>query len=53
MDDNYLARLKQTHPTLRLLNAHNAPLIISFLFRVLIESTWAVPAPFGAGRAIG
>jgi len=37
MDHDYLARLKQTHPALRLLNADNAPLIISFLFRIFIE----------------
>ncbi len=37
MDHDYLARLKQTHPALRLLNADNAPLTISFLFRIFIE----------------
>lgn len=37
MDHDYLEKLKQTHPTLRLLSAGNAPLIISFLFRVFIQ----------------
>lgn len=37
MDHDYLDKLKQTHPTLRLLAADNAPLIISFLFRVFIQ----------------
>ncbi len=37
MDHDYLEKLKQTHPTLRLLAADNAPLIISFLFRVFIQ----------------
>ncbi|NOY13057.1 MAG: DUF3375 family protein, partial [Deltaproteobacteria bacterium] len=37
MEHDYLEKLKQTHPTLRLLAADNAPLIISFLFRVFIQ----------------
>ncbi len=37
MDHDYLDKLKQTHPTLRLLAADNAPLIISFLFRIFIQ----------------
>lgn len=37
MDHDYLEKLKQTHPTLRLLVADNAPLIISFLHRVFIQ----------------
>ncbi len=37
MDHDYLDRLKQTHPTLRLLNADNAPLIIGFLYQVFIQ----------------
>ncbi len=37
MDFHYLEQLKATHPTLRLLTADNAPLIISFLFRIFIE----------------
>jgi len=37
MDHEYLDRLKQTHPTLRLLSADNAPLIISFLYQVFIQ----------------
>ena len=37
MDHDYLDKLKQTHPTLRLLAADNAPLIISFLFLVFIR----------------
>lgn len=37
MNHDYLEKLKQTHPTLRLLAADNAPLIISFLFRVFIQ----------------
>jgi flagellar motility protein MotE (MotC chaperone) len=37
MDHDYLEKLKQTHPTLRLLAADNAPLIISFLYRVFIQ----------------
>jgi len=31
MGHDYLDKLKQTHPTLRLLAADNAPLILSFL----------------------
>ena len=37
MDHDYLDKLKQTHPTLRLLNADNAPLIISFLYQVFVK----------------
>jgi hypothetical protein len=37
MDHDYLDKLKQTHPTLRLLAADNAPLIISFLYRIFIQ----------------
>lgn len=37
MDHDYLEKLKQTHPTLRLIAADNAPLIISFLFLVFIQ----------------
>ncbi len=37
MDHDYLEKLKQTHPTLRLLAAGNAALIISFLFRIFIQ----------------
>ncbi len=37
MDFHYLEHLRATHPTLRLLTADNAPLIISFLFKVFIE----------------
>lgn len=37
MNHDYLEKLKQTHPTLRLLVADNAPLIISFLFRIFIQ----------------
>jgi hypothetical protein len=37
MDHDYLDKLKQTHPTLRLLAADNAPLIISFLHRIFIQ----------------
>ncbi len=37
MDHDYLYKLKASHPTLRLLNADNAPLIISFLFRVFVK----------------
>ncbi len=37
MDHDYLEKLKQTHPTLRLIVADNAPLIISFLFLVFIR----------------
>lgn len=37
MDHDYLEKLKQTHPTLRLLAADNAPLIISFLYRIFIQ----------------
>ena len=38
MDHDYLSRLKQTHPSLRLLAADNAPLIISFLYRQFVQS---------------
>lgn len=37
MDYEYIDRLKQTHPALKLLAADNAPLIISFLFKVFVE----------------
>ncbi len=37
MDFRYLVHLRATNPTLRLLTADNAPLIISFLHRVFIE----------------
>lgn len=37
MDHDYLEKLKQTHPTLRLLAADNSPLIISFFYRVFIQ----------------
>jgi hypothetical protein len=37
MDHDYLQKLKQTHPTLRLLSADNAPLIIGFLYQVFIK----------------
>lgn len=37
MEHDYLEKLKQTHPTLRLLTADNSPLIISFLHRVFIQ----------------
>lgn len=37
MDHDYLDKLKQTHPTLRLLAADNAALIISFLYRIFIQ----------------
>jgi len=37
MDHDYLEKLKQTHPTLRLLAADNVPLIISFLYLVFIR----------------
>ena len=37
MDFQHLEHLRATHPALRLLTADNAPLIISFLFRVFIE----------------
>ncbi len=37
MDHDYLEKLKQTHPTLRLLAADNAPLIISFLHLTFIQ----------------
>jgi len=37
MDYEYVARLKQNHPALKLLAADNAPLIVSFLFKVFIE----------------
>jgi hypothetical protein len=36
-DHDYLDKLKQTHPTLRLLAADNAPLILSFLYRSFIQ----------------
>jgi hypothetical protein len=37
MEHDYLEKLKQTHPTLRLLMADNSPLIISFLHLVFIR----------------
>ena len=37
MDYEYIDSLKRTHPALKLLAADNAPLIISFLFKVFIE----------------
>ena len=37
MGHDYLAKLKQTHLTLRLLAANNAPLIPSFLYRIFIQ----------------
>ncbi len=37
MDHDYLAKLKQTHATLRLLAADNAPLIIGFVHQVFIQ----------------
>ncbi len=37
MDHDYLEKLKQTHPTLRLLNADNAPLIVGFLHQAFIQ----------------
>jgi hypothetical protein len=38
MDYDYLLKLKQTHPTLRLLAADNAPLIVSFLYEQFIRT---------------
>lgn len=37
LDYDYLLRLKQGHPTLRLLAADNAPLIVSFLYLQFIK----------------
>ncbi len=37
MDYDYVLRLKQNHPALKLLVATNAPLIVSFLFKVFVE----------------
>ena len=37
MDYNYVDSLKKSHPALKLLAADNAPLIVSFLFKVFIE----------------
>ncbi|MBW2186607.1 MAG: DUF3375 domain-containing protein, partial [Deltaproteobacteria bacterium] len=37
MEYDYLDKLKQTHPTLKLLAAGHAPLIISFLHKIFIE----------------
>ncbi len=37
LSHDYLEKLKQTHPALRLLNADTAPLIISFLYRIFIQ----------------
>ena len=36
LDYDTLAALKKQHPTLRLLNADNLPLIIAFLYRVFV-----------------
>jgi hypothetical protein len=38
MDHDYLEKLKASHATLRLLNADNLPLIVSFLFQMFIKS---------------
>jgi len=46
LDYDYLLRLKQSHPTLRLLAADNAPLIIGFLYLQFINpNRRAVPRP--------
>lgn len=37
LDYDYLVRLKQGHPTLRLLAADNAPLIVSFLYLQFVK----------------
>src|SRR5713226_5173272 len=37
MDHDYLEKLKASHPTLRLLNADNLPLIVNFLFQMFIK----------------
>lgn len=37
LSHEYLEKMKQTHPALRLLNADNAPLIISFFYRIFIQ----------------
>ncbi len=37
MDYEYIDRLKKSHPALKLLASGNAPLIISFLFKVFVE----------------
>jgi len=37
MDYDYLQKLKESHATLKLLNADHAPLIISFLHKVFVE----------------
>ncbi len=45
MDYDYVDRLKKSHPALKLLAADNAPLIISFLFKVFIQpNVRAMPA---------
>ncbi len=41
LDYEYLLRLKQSHPTLKLLAADNGPLIISFLYYNSSRSTGA------------
>ncbi|MCP4287476.1 MAG: DUF3375 domain-containing protein, partial [Gammaproteobacteria bacterium] len=38
MEYEYVLKLKQTHPTLRLLAAENAPLIIGFLFQQFVTA---------------
>jgi hypothetical protein len=46
MDHDTLDRLRQTHPAWRLLNAENAPLILSFLFLSFIQpNRRAIAAP--------
>ncbi|MCB2181617.1 MAG: DUF3375 domain-containing protein [Desulfobulbaceae bacterium] len=37
MNYDYINTLKQNHPALKLLGADNAPLIISFLFKIFVE----------------
>ncbi len=38
MEYDYLLKLKQTHPTLRLLAADNSPLILSFLYLYFVKT---------------
>jgi hypothetical protein len=38
LSHEYIEKLKQTHPALRLLNADNAPLVISFFYRIFIQT---------------
>jgi len=38
LSHEYIEKLRLTHPALRLLNADNAPLIISFLYRTFIQT---------------